>query len=232
MAEGSSRILRRPRYGRGESEFDRALTFIDATFALALTLLVTTLDVGGERSIWESVGALGRGVGSQFMAFALSFAVIALYWLANHRILASFAALDTPVIVTNLLLIASVVLIPFTTEALGDAPGNLPLPTVAYAVNIAATSVLHQLVYAVGYRRGLLADPPRRGAFARSLVAGLTPAAVFLASIPVAFFVSPDAAQLSWIALALLGPVASRWARRGGGARASGPTPTGGAEGR
>lgn len=31
-------------YERGTVEFDRALAFFDATFAIALTLLVTTLD--------------------------------------------------------------------------------------------------------------------------------------------------------------------------------------------
>ena len=35
------------RYSRDESEFDRAVAFIDAAFALALTLLVTSLDIGG-----------------------------------------------------------------------------------------------------------------------------------------------------------------------------------------
>ena len=33
------------RYRRDDSEFDRAIAFIDATFAVALTLLVTTLDI-------------------------------------------------------------------------------------------------------------------------------------------------------------------------------------------
>ena len=33
------------RYTREESEFDRALAFVDATFAFAMTLLVTTLDI-------------------------------------------------------------------------------------------------------------------------------------------------------------------------------------------
>ena len=38
-----------PRYSRDQSEFDRAIGFVDATFALALTLLVTTLDVDHPR---------------------------------------------------------------------------------------------------------------------------------------------------------------------------------------
>lgn len=65
------------RYSREESEFDRAIGFFDATFALALTLLVTTLDVSGTPSVWESLGSLDDAVGSQFIAFAIAFALIA-----------------------------------------------------------------------------------------------------------------------------------------------------------
>jgi hypothetical protein len=38
-----------PRYRREDGEFDRAIGFVDATYALALTLLVTTLEVGEDR---------------------------------------------------------------------------------------------------------------------------------------------------------------------------------------
>jgi hypothetical protein len=42
-----------------------------------LTLLVTTLDVSGTPSVWESLGSLDDAVGSQFIAFAIAFALIA-----------------------------------------------------------------------------------------------------------------------------------------------------------
>ena len=48
----------RPRYARDASEFDRAIGFIDATFALALTLLITTLQVPDDTTAWESLGSL------------------------------------------------------------------------------------------------------------------------------------------------------------------------------
>ena len=80
MTESSSR------YSRDQSEFDRAIGFVDATFALALTLLVTTLDVGDPAAAFTSLGALDDAVGQQFIAFAIAFAVIASYWL-QHSLL-------------------------------------------------------------------------------------------------------------------------------------------------
>jgi hypothetical protein len=123
-----------PRYSRDQGEFDRAIGFVDATFALALTLLVTTLDVDHPRMAFSSLGELDDAVGAQFVAFAIAFAVIASYWLQHHRLIASFAAIDYTVVVVNLFLIAAIVLLPFSTQAVGD-PGveDLPLPTVIMA---------------------------------------------------------------------------------------------------
>jgi uncharacterized membrane protein len=152
------------RYSRDQGEFDRAIGFVDATFALALTLLVTTLDVDHPRVAFSSLGALDDAVGAQFVAFAIAFAVIASYWLQHHRLIASFAAIDYTVVVVNLFLIAAIVLLPFSTQAVGD-PGveDLPLPTAIMAVNVVAASVLHTLVFVVAVRRNLLSTAPSPG---------------------------------------------------------------------
>ena len=110
------------RYSRDVAEFDRAIAFIDGTFAVALTLLITTLDVGDRRSAFASLSALADALGPQFIAFLIAFAVIAGYWLLHHRMVASFVALDTRTIVVNLFLVAAVVLLPFSTDSVGD-PG-------------------------------------------------------------------------------------------------------------
>jgi hypothetical protein len=47
-----------PVYDREQGEFDRAIGFIDATYALALTLLVTTLEVEDVPAVWTDLGAL------------------------------------------------------------------------------------------------------------------------------------------------------------------------------
>jgi uncharacterized membrane protein len=199
-----------PRWERDGAEFDRAIGFVDATFALALTLLVTTLEVDGA-SAWTSLDALGDAVGPQFFAFVVAFVVIAGYWLRHHRLIASFAAIDTTVIVANLALVAAIVLMPFSTRAVGD-PGveDLPLPTTVMAVNVAAASILHAAVFALAGRRGLLGSTPDRVDPPDYLIANLAPAAVFLASIPVAYAASPLAAQLCWLALIPVGYLIGR----------------------
>ena len=206
------------RYSREQGEFDRAIGFVDATFALALTLLVTTLDVGHPHVAFSSLGALDDAVGQQFVAFAIAFAVIASYWLQHHRLIASFAAIDYTTVVVNLFLIAAIVLLPFSTQAVGD-PGvkDLALPSAIMAVNVVAASVLHTLVYVVAVRRNLLSAAPSRGEVSYFVVNALAAAAVFAASVPVAYLVSPFAAKITWISVFpinwLLGRYTARWRR-------------------
>jgi uncharacterized membrane protein len=193
------------RYSREESEFGRAIGFFDATFALALTLLVTTLDVSGERSVWDSLGSLNDEVGPQFIAFVIAFALIANYWLVHHRLVASFAAIDTPVIVANLFLIAAVVLLPFSTEAVGDpAIDDLALPTAVFALDVAAASIMLAIIYWLAWKRNLLRPHPSRAELRANLVASAIPAAVFIVSIPIAYLASPTAAKLSWLSLLIV----------------------------
>lgn len=205
------------RYQRDDSGFDRAVGFFDATYALALTLLVTTLDVGDERSIWADLGTLDDAVGSQFVAFLISFVVIAAFWLKSHRLLSSFDAIDTPLIVLNLALVVAVVLLPFTTEALGSGTvDDLPLPTAVYAVNISCASILATAVYLTARHRGLLRLGDDRSTARGIVAAGLLPAVVFLASIPIAYYGSPEAARSSWLSLIVLGFVVPRAVMRSG----------------
>jgi uncharacterized membrane protein len=210
------------RYSRDQSEFDRAIAFIDATFALASTLLVTSLDIDDKAKAFRNLSSLGDAVGSQFITFLIAFAVTASYWLQHHRMVASFVAMDVGTIVANLCLMAGIVLLPFSTAAVGDPSiENLPLPTVLMAVNVAAVSILYTVVWIVAAGRGLIDPPPDAGRRLDMVIRGLTPAVFFLASIPIAYLVSPDAARLFWIALLLVNPVVSRltarmWQARGG----------------
>jgi uncharacterized membrane protein len=200
------------RYQRDDQEFGRAIGFFDATYAMALTLLVTTLDIPEPTAAWAGLGALWDAVGPQFLAFGISFAVIASYWLAHHRLVRTLAAVDQLTIVANLVLIASIVVIPFSTNAVGD-PGveDLPLPTAFLAVSIAVASGLHTLVYMLSYRRGLFLVRPSAREVQGALVIGLSPAAIMLASVPVAYLASPVIAQLCWLLIIPIRMAARRW---------------------
>jgi TMEM175 potassium channel family protein len=126
--------------------------------------------------------------------------------------------------VVNLALIASIALLPFTTSSLGDpALEDAALPTVVLAINVAAASALHILVYLVASRRDLLVTRPTLRERSGQVLIGLTPAVVFLATIPIAYLASPQAAWLSWLSLIVLRPLVRREVARRTPAREGDP---------
>ena len=194
-----------PRFARGTPEFDRALAFFDGTYAVALTLLVTTLDPTDVPGAWADPAALWAAIGSQIVAFFVAFAIVAFYWRSNHAFVARLHHLSGRLITVNLVLLAFVVLLPFSTDALGEH--QEPLATAVFAGNVAVISSTEAVMSLLAWRTGLPSAPPSPRGMRLELVPQLVPPAVFLASIPVAYLVSSSAARLSWLALVVLNPV-------------------------
>lgn len=201
-------------YGRESVEFGRALSFFDATFAVALTLLVTTLARANSPWAWDNLHALIAADGSQLGAFALSFAVVSSYWLGSHRFVAGMARISIPLMVGFLIMLAGVVILPFSTEALGQF--RKPLSTAVYAVNVAFVSSTEAVLFLLAWSEGLLDPAPERRSALIDLIRQLVIPLVFLASIPLAYLWSPAAAHLSWLSLLVLAPATGAWARRVG----------------
>ena len=150
-------------HARDTLEFARVVNLSDALFAIALTLLVFTLDA--------SVVSLDRFDGvlvdqsGPLIAFVLSFAVIAHFWWIHHRFLANLERLEPGLIVLNLVLLGAVALIPFPTSLLGRDP-TLRGSVVPYLTLLSLVAILHLL---------LLARANAVDAWRRPLPAGLYP---------------------------------------------------------
>jgi uncharacterized membrane protein len=112
----------------------------------------------------------------------------------------------------NLVLLAFVVLLPFSTDALGEH--QEPLATAVFAGNVAVISSTEAVMYLLAWRYELASAPTSFQRVRLELVPQLVPPAFFLASIPVAYLVSSAAARLSWLALVALNPVVDILLRR------------------
>ncbi len=220
------------RFERDALGFARAVTFFDAIFAFAVTLLITSVD-DFSPDAWSSPAALWAANGSSLIAFTVSFIVVVSFWRANHRTVTSFAALDSRAILLNCGVMFGVVLIPFATEALGKL--DLPLPVAVYAVVISATYLLQFVLVFDADRRGLRGTRTARRERRWTLIAAAILPIVFLGSIPVAYLVSAGTAQLCWVSLAVIYPVVGAlesWSERrvqppntNGGTAPAGNTP-------
>jgi uncharacterized membrane protein len=194
--------------GRGDGEpgeiergrdLDRVVYFSDAVFAIAMTVLALTLRLPSHTTDAGVAHAIRLALPSIY-SYALSFAVIALYWLAHHRIFRFINRLDTTVLVLNLSMLGFVAFVPFPTSVLGDH-GNTTAAVVFYASTMAMLGSLVAVLWAYASQRGrLIAENTDPGFVRHSLVRSLVVPLVFFASIPIAF-ADPKAAEWFWLAI-------------------------------
>jgi uncharacterized membrane protein len=179
-----------------EIEFSRIVAFSDGVFAIAITLLVLNLEIPKDLN-GQSVASALWEEHENLVAYAVSFAVIGRYWLIHHRFFGQVTRFDSRLLGLNLLYLAWIVLIPFSSQILGDHASDSGGIAV-YAVNLSVVALLGWWMAADASRAGLttLGPEDEREYRSRSFFV----AAVFLVSIPLSFVIHGLAAFL-WLAL-------------------------------
>lgn len=176
------------RFERGSDEFTRVLTFSDALFAIAMTLLVVGIevpDLSDPDSVGELADALNDDLGS-FISFLISFAVIGRYWFAHHVFCARLAAIDVRLIGFNLIYLLFVAFLPFPTGLLGNYFEN-PLSIVVYAIAVALVSGMEVVLFTHARRARLMRREMPDDVYRWGTMMSLSPLPFFCLSIPVAF---------------------------------------------
>jgi uncharacterized membrane protein len=194
--------------------FERTIAFSDGVFAIAITLLVLSIDVPklghGER-LDHALSNLSDNIVSYFIGFA----VIGLFWVGHHYFFGSLRGFDGRLLWLNLLYLSFIGLLPFTTALLGDY-GNDPSALTAYAINVGLAGLADALMMVVAVRANLL-EPTKQAIGRQMIVRNLIPSAVFFASIPLAY-IDTDVAKYSWLLIAVIprvlvraGVLTARW---------------------
>ena len=194
-------------------ELDRIAAFTDGVIAIAITLLVLSIDIPNlELEPAAKLEDKLLDLWPDLLAYALSFAVIGRYWVVHHRFFATLERYDCGLVALNLIFLAWIVLIPFTSELLGEFGDEEPA-VIAYAVVLTAVGLLNWLIIRHSLRSDLIAESKRAAAVPYGTTRALIIPAIFLASIPVALL-SPLAATLMWLLLFVTHPAI--WRRRFG----------------
>ena len=197
----------------GHLEYDRVLFFSDAIFAIAITLLVIEIRVPGINEAGEQL----RSALPNIFSFALSFAVIGLFWMGHHSLFRYITVLDRPLIILNLVFLGTIAFLPYPTALLGRSPGGLSAAAVIFYSACMAAAGLGELmiwVYAADVK-DLLAPGTSRATRRYVTLRLVRTPAVFLVSIPVAV-VSPSLGAYCWILIAPVGIWINRFTRPAG----------------
>jgi uncharacterized membrane protein len=179
-----------------EVEFSRIVAFSDGVFSIAITLLVLALGIHDDLKNGEVAHALWEQREALF-AYAISFAVIARFWLVHHSFFSEVRAFDHRLIGLNMLYLGFLVLIPFSSQVLGEYGGVFAV-VVLYSANLAAVVLIGQWMSWDAREAGLTtidATVARENMFRSIFIA-----AVFLGSIFVAAF-DASIAPYVWLLL-------------------------------
>src|SRR5919107_1528687 len=123
---------------------NRIIGFSDGVFAIAITLLVLTINVPSNLTSSEDVSGFLWQALPQLVAYAAAFMVIGTFWLRHHRMLMLCRAVDGRMLVLNLVFLAFVCLLPFPTDLLGNV--QTATTVIAFCAVARDTSRTHCIV--------------------------------------------------------------------------------------
>jgi uncharacterized membrane protein len=185
-----------------QKELDRVGAFSDGVFAIAITLLVLNVEV--PKVPEGELGDALSNLSNDLSAYAIGFAVMGLFWYGHHKLFSRLERSNGRLVLANMVLLALIALMPFTTAVLGDY--DEALAVALYAANVGLASLVDGVTEAIAIRDGLEGAPSgEAGRDERTALAdALIRAGIFFASIPVAYGVSQSLAKWSWLLLIVL----------------------------
>lgn len=192
-----------PSLERGR-DLSRILAFTDGVFAIAITLLVLQIEVpAGLTSNSDFIDELS-GLWPDLFAFAISFMVIGIYWVNHHRLMRMVREYDHALMGVTMLYLFWVVLLPFSSQLIGEYGSKVTLSTVFYILNLALIAISQAMMTRVILTHKLN-DPKWNWELESSFKSSLYMAAVFIATAPLGLLLG-GWTPLLWLILFRIDP--------------------------
>jgi len=132
----------------------RLILFSDAVFAIAITLLAIEIHPPEH---WHGVADLFGRMQHKLMAYAVSFAVVGIYWISHRRTYSRLRRADGVLDVLNLMMLGLLALLPLATELLWES-GSASAALV-YVSLVAAIGLAHAVAWGYAAFFGRLTEP-------------------------------------------------------------------------
>ena len=135
----------------------------------------------------------------ELFSFFLAFLLLGRYWMAHHAFFAVLRRVDRRFILLNLTYLAFVAFLPFPTEIVGSYRQESDQRD-AIRDHLAAISGMETVLFPARSSIPVAPDDPcRRPRIRYGMVRSTTPVVLFLLSIPIAWFLNPTVAWLTWL---------------------------------
>ncbi|MBO1737877.1 TMEM175 family protein [Leifsonia sp. TF02-11] len=148
---------------RTQRGFDRLVNFSDAVVAIAITLLILPLVDASKDVVHDGIAAYFSGNFWEFLAFVITFAVIARLWMVHHQVFGWIDAYTPALMWLNMLWLAAIVFMPFTANVLSDSPNGQPDVYALYVGDLLLATVTMQVIEVIIVRTPGLLLPEAAG---------------------------------------------------------------------
>ena len=193
---------------------DRIVAFSDGVVAIAITLLVLPL-TEIDRPQGANLTNVEEDNQAALFAFALSFVVIANYWMIHHDMFRPLRRPSTRLIQLNMLWLAAIVFLPFPTALIADGlEGGF---STLYIGTLLAVSILDLLLATYLAQHPDLSDGPATSDSRQRVIGSGLSAAALLVAVIISFF-SPTAGIWALLLLVPTQIIAGRLPRNAGSA--------------
>ena len=176
----------------------RVEAFSDGVIAIIITIMVLELhapEAHGLQHLWA--------LWPVFLAYVLSYAYVAIYWVNHHRMLAHATRVTNALVWTNIALLFALSLVPFVTAYLGEQHFSREA-TVLYMGVMMLPAFAYVWLQSVIRRTGRQ-DADAQAYHRRTLRKGLAATLIYASGIVLALLLTP------WAGLACAAAVAVLW---------------------
>jgi uncharacterized membrane protein len=202
-----------------EFELERMITFSDALFAIAITLMIFDIK-------WPDIPDNLKGINLyqlfqptiyRFLVFVLSFYYIGRSWSQHLRLGRLLRAYDQGLINRNLIYLFFITTFPFTASGLDHARIGFSFPLLLYSFNLAAVPVMHFVIirYIFHKKPGLsiaVEEAEKKYIYTRGLYFSMFMVALFLLAILVSILTSGNSNYVYYVYMLI--PLGVRYAAR------------------
>jgi len=183
-------------------KIEHVISFSDAVFAFAITLMALTIDIPDLPANLSQSELLQRLDNSypQLEDYIISFAVIAIFWISYHQVFNHIKGSHISMVYLNLLFLLFITLLSLTTSFVTNY-ASYQIPYIIYCIVVIMTSSLLVLIWWYATKDYRLVDKGIHPLFIKGTFFALLAIPIIFSISIVISFIDLDIAQYFWLGI-------------------------------
>jgi len=183
-------------------KIEHVISFSDAVFAFAITLMALTIDIPDLPPDLSQSELLQRLDDSypQLEDYIISFAVIAIFWISYHQVFNHIKGSHISMVYLNLLFLLFITLLSLTTSFVTNY-ASYQIPYIIYCTVVIITSSLLVLIWWYATKEYRLVDKGMHPLFIKGTFFALLAIPIIFGISVVISFIDLDIAQYFWLSI-------------------------------